>query len=101
MPALRCEDRADPGDRATGPGGWTTPRRGIDMAESTDTTHGSEEPGGLLPCTYCPQLGADVCVRITESSSGAGHSVYAHRACADSRGISVLYTVTAPTGRAS
>jgi hypothetical protein len=72
------------------------------MADSTDRAAGSEEAVSLLPCTYCPDLGADVCVRITPSTSGAGHSVYAHRACAEARRIPVLYAVTGqPTGRAS
>lgn len=67
------------------------------MADSTDSA-----PAGTavsnLPCTYCPQLGADVCVRITPSTSGAGHSVYAHRRCAEARGIPVLYALTPAAG---
>jgi len=63
------------------------------MADSTDRAARGEEPRGLLPCTYCPDLGADVCVRITPSTSGAGSSVYAHRACATDRRIPVLYAL--------
>ena len=70
------------------------------MADSRDRAAAGEE-AGTLPCRYCPQLGADVCVAITPSSSGAGHAVYAHRACAAGHGIDALYAVTAPTGRAS
>lgn len=64
------------------------------MADSTDSAAAAAEPGRLLPCAYCPDLGADVCVRITPSTSGAGHSVYAHRRCAEARGIPVLYALT-------
>ena len=45
--------------------------------------------------------GADVCVGVIPSPSGAGHSVYAHRACAQERGLDVLYVLTAATGGAS
>lgn len=44
-------------------------------------------------CTYCPEPGADVCVRVHESSSAASMSVYAHRACAETRGVPVLYSI--------
>lgn len=71
------------------------------MADSTDAAARGEEPRSLLPCTYCPDTGADVCVRITPSASGAGHSVYAHRACAEAHGDPVLYAVTGPAERAS
>ena len=47
-------------------------------------------------CTYCPEPDADVCVRMHEVTSGAGHSVYAHRACAESRGVPVLYAIITP-----
>lgn len=42
-------------------------------------------------CTYCPEPGADVCVRVHVQSSGSGTSVYAHAACAAERGQPVLY----------
>lgn len=70
------------------------------MADSTDATAAGEE-ASRLPCAYCPQPGATVCVRITPSTSGTGHSVYAHRACADSRHVPILYTLTGPAERAS
>lgn len=42
-------------------------------------------------CTYCPEPGADVCVRMMESGSGPGAAVLAHRACAEQRSVPVLY----------
>ncbi|WP_328721717.1 hypothetical protein OHT52_20995 [Streptomyces sp. NBC_00247] len=45
-------------------------------------------------CTYCPEPGADVCVRMHVASSGSGGiSVFAHAACAEQRGVQVLYRV--------
>lgn len=44
-------------------------------------------------CTYCPTPGADVCVRVHAAPSGPGTSVYAHAACAEHRGVQVLYRV--------
>jgi hypothetical protein len=71
------------------------------MADSTDTTPAGEEAHGLR-CAYCPEPGADVCVREYASpSGGSGHSIHAHRACAAAHGDDVLYTLIAPTGRAS
>lgn len=49
-------------------------------------------------CVYCPQPGADVCVRMLESGSGPGSSVLAHRACAEQRGVPVLYTLMGTIG---
>lgn len=69
------------------------------MADSTDRATSGEERGHLS-CAYCPDLGADVCIRITPSSSGAGHAVHAHRTCASDRGIPVLYALVWE-GRAS
>lgn len=63
------------------------------MAESTDRATGSEEPT-RRDCAYCPMSGADVCVGVIPSTSGAGRSVYAHRACAETRGLDILYTLT-------
>ena len=63
------------------------------MADSTDRAAGSPGIGSRLECSICHQPGADVCVRITPSTSGAGHSVYAHRACATDRRIPVLYAL--------
>jgi len=73
------------------------------MAESTDAAARGEGIGSRLECSICHQPGADVCVRITPSTSGAGSSVYAHRACATTRGIPVLYALVReqPTGSAS
>ncbi|MFF8828422.1 hypothetical protein [Streptomyces sp. NPDC015131] len=44
-------------------------------------------------CAYCPEPGADVCVRSLPSNSGPDHPVYAHRACARARGEQTLYEV--------
>jgi hypothetical protein len=71
------------------------------MADSTDRTPAGEEASRLYHCTYCPRPGADVCIRDYPSTSGSGHSIHAHRACAEAHGDNVLYTLTAPTGRAS
>lgn len=58
------------------------------MAESTDRTPRGEGPRRLdVSCWYCPMSGADICVGVIPSASGPGHSVYAHQACADNRGL--------------
>jgi hypothetical protein len=44
-----------------------------------------------LSCTYCPESGADVCVRSMATSSGPHRPVYAHRSCAEARGVRPLY----------
>lgn len=62
------------------------------MADSTDRRAGSEETSGHL-CRYCPEPGADVCIGDHPSASGPGHAIHAHRACADERGIDVLYAL--------
>ena len=49
-------------------------------------------------CTYCPRPGADVCVRQHGATSGPGLSVYAHRACAEERGVTVLYALLGTIG---
>lgn len=46
-----------------------------------------------MDCTYCPEPGADVCVRIHVESSGSGLSVFAHEQCATEHGAPVLYRV--------
>ena len=71
------------------------------MPDSTDAS--SRGTGtSRRDCAYCPMSGADVCVGVIPSVSGTGHSVYAHRTCADERGIPALYTLTADqTGSAS
>lgn len=46
-----------------------------------------------MDCAYCPEPGADVCVRVHVTSSGSGLSVYAHEECAAERGTPVLYRV--------
>lgn len=38
-----------------------------------------------------------MCVRVHVVSSGAGTSVYAHAACAEQRGVQVLYRVLPET----
>ncbi|MEU1086607.1 hypothetical protein ABZ401_07180 [Streptomyces sp. NPDC005892] len=48
-------------------------------------------------CTYCPKPGADVCVRVHGTAGVAGTSVYAHAACAEQRGVQVLYRVLPET----
>lgn len=71
------------------------------MPDSTETSAAAKGPS-RLECSICHELGADVCIRITPSASGAGHSVYAHRVCANDRGITVLYAlVWEQTGAAS
>jgi hypothetical protein len=49
-------------------------------------------------CAYCPEPGADVCVRQHGSASGPGLAVYAHRACAEQRGVDVLYALLGTIG---
>jgi hypothetical protein len=49
-------------------------------------------------CAYCPEPGADVCVRQHTSASGPGLSVYAHRACAEVRNVPVLYELLGGVG---
>ncbi|MFF7851943.1 hypothetical protein ACFZDF_30790 [Streptomyces sp. NPDC007910] len=52
------------------------------------------------PCTYCPEPGADVCVRTQRDDAGGAH-IYAHRECADERGVIPLYVFTdEPAGTA-
>lgn len=69
------------------------------MADTTDAAPAGEGARSRRACAYCPQPGADVCIRDYPSDSGGtGYSVYAHRACAEQRGVPVLWT---PTGLAS
>jgi hypothetical protein len=49
------------------------------------------------PCTYCPDDGADVCVRTVATSSGPDRPVFAHRKCAKRHGIRPLYEIIDPT----
>lgn len=42
-------------------------------------------------CTYCPNKGADVCVRTIPSNSGPDRAVNAHRSCAEQRDVPVLF----------
>ena len=49
-------------------------------------------------CTYCTEPGADVCVRMLEAGSGPGAAVLAHRACAEERGVTVLYALLGTIG---
>ena len=63
------------------------------MADSTDSAAAAAEPGSHRACAYCPDPGADVCVREYPSASGPGTAIHAHRACADERGIDVLYAL--------
>jgi hypothetical protein len=44
-------------------------------------------------CIYCPKPGAEVCVKVLEKTSGPGHPLYAHRACAASHQVQALYEV--------
>ncbi|MEV8623422.1 hypothetical protein [Streptomyces sp. NPDC051079] len=36
------------------------------------------------PCTYCPNSGADCCVRVQQAT---GEHIYAHQICAKLRGV--------------
>lgn len=45
------------------------------------------------PCTYCPKLGADACIRTLPAQAGGAH-IYAHRKCAAARGVLPLYLFT-------
>ncbi|WP_156693839.1 hypothetical protein [Streptomyces ficellus] len=47
----------------------------------------------MKSCIYCPEPGADVCVRSVATSSGPDRPELAHRACAEARGVPVLYEV--------
>jgi hypothetical protein len=53
-----------------------------------------------LSCTYCPESGADVCVRSVATSSGPDRPVYAHRSCAEKRGVRPLYELLPAPGAA-
>jgi hypothetical protein len=47
-------------------------------------------PSRPRPCTYCPQPGADACVRTLGTEAGGAH-IYAHQKCAAARGVIPLY----------
>jgi hypothetical protein len=47
----------------------------------------------VTDCTYCGKDGANVCIRSHATSSGPDIRVMAHRACAQQRGVTVLYEV--------
>ncbi|MFV0130099.1 hypothetical protein ACLGI4_20735 [Streptomyces sp. HMX112] len=49
----------------------------------------------MTSCIYCPESGADVCVRTVSTSNGHGRHEFAHRACAEERGVLPLYVVLA------
>jgi hypothetical protein len=51
-------------------------------------------------CTYCPEPGADVCVRVLADNSGPGQHIYAHRACAEARGVVPMYSFIEEPDRA-
>ncbi|MFF7183308.1 hypothetical protein [Streptomyces sp. NPDC008121] len=52
-------------------------------------------------CTYCPEPGADVCVRVMADNSGPGQHLYGHRACAKARGVVPMYSfIEEPTAGA-
>lgn len=44
-------------------------------------------------CAYCPEPGPDVCVRTWSTGDGTTVHVYAHRACADARGVIPMYSI--------
>ncbi|WP_432114001.1 hypothetical protein [Streptomyces sp. S1] len=46
-------------------------------------------------CNWCPNPGADCCIRVHPSPEG-GHHVYAHRICAAVRGVGWLYRILTP-----
>ncbi|WP_147267251.1 hypothetical protein [Streptomyces sp. SDr-06] len=54
------------------------------------------ETSGEAPraCFYCPQPGADCCIRLAAITSGPPRPVFAHAACAADHGIKPLYHVT-------
>jgi hypothetical protein len=45
----------------------------------------------MTSCTCSPDGCANLCVRLVAASNGHDHHVLAHRACAEQRGIPVLY----------
>jgi hypothetical protein len=45
------------------------------------------------PCAYCPEPGADVCIRTQPYEAGGAH-IYAHHSCAAKRGVRPLYVFT-------
>ncbi|MFJ6578353.1 hypothetical protein ACIQMY_20580 [Streptomyces sp. NPDC091368] len=51
--------------------------------------------GRPRPCNFCPEPDADVCIRAHRSESGDITHVYAHRECADDRGVLPLYVYIA------
>ncbi|MCX5398961.1 hypothetical protein [Streptomyces sp. NBC_00102] len=51
-------------------------------------------------CTYCPEPGADICVRIHVTGVGSGTTVYAHAACAEQHGVPALYRLLPEAERA-
>lgn len=50
-------------------------------------------------CAYCPEPGADVCVRAVAAASGPDVHVYAHQTCAERRKVGWLYRLLAPVVR--
>ncbi|MEU6168106.1 hypothetical protein [Streptomyces tanashiensis] len=49
-------------------------------------------------CNYCPRPGADTCVRAQTAAEGGAH-IYAHRECAQARGVQTIYAFVGPTTR--
>jgi hypothetical protein len=47
----------------------------------------------VTDCTYCDRDGATVCIRSHITADGPDTRVMAHRACAQQRGVPVLYEV--------
>ncbi|MFV0130090.1 hypothetical protein ACLGI4_20690 [Streptomyces sp. HMX112] len=50
------------------------------------------------PCIYCPESGADVCVRTVATGEGHNRHEFAHRGCAEARGSVPLYALLEPKG---
>ncbi|MFE5658391.1 hypothetical protein ACFQ9H_19640 [Streptomyces sp. NPDC056517] len=44
-------------------------------------------------CQFCPESNADACIRTQPSKDGDVH-IYAHKACAEARGVRWLYVFT-------
>jgi hypothetical protein len=75
----------DPRDRYRRPGEWTTLRRSIDMADSTDAATASPEPGGWCDWHKGP-ASAVLRIRTIPRASGSDSSANSLYACAGCRG---------------
>lgn len=51
-------------------------------------------PSKPRSCTYCPEPGADVCIRTRRDEAGDTSHIYAHQSCAEERGVLPLYVFT-------